>query len=134
LDILIKQDAENALAVYAALVKFDAPLEGLRPDDLVEKGKFFRMGTPPVMVDIMPEISGVDFDDAWQRRVEVTIDADTGLKAPFISEADLIAAKLAAARPQDLADVDAINKATGHSTAGGKPKRARTLKKNPPKP
>jgi hypothetical protein len=76
------------------------------------------------MVDIMPEISGVDFDDAWQRPVEVTIDAATGLKASFISEADLIAAKLAAARPQDLADIDAINKAKGRSVAGGKLKRA----------
>ena len=39
------------------------------------------------------------------------IDADTGLKAYFISRQDLIAAKLAAARPQDIADVDAIEKA-----------------------
>lgn len=111
LDILIRPDAENAAALYAALARFGAPLEGLRPDDFIEHGKFFRMGTPPVMVDILPEISGVDFDDAWQRRVEVTIDADAGLKAPFIANADLIAAKLAAGRPQDLADVDALRKA-----------------------
>ena len=39
------------------------------------------------------------------------IDAKTGLKAFFISSADLVAAKLAAGRPQDLADVDAIRKA-----------------------
>jgi hypothetical protein len=36
----------------------------------------------------------------------------SGLKAFFISRDDLIAAKLATARPQDLADVDAIRKAT----------------------
>jgi hypothetical protein len=40
------------------------------------------------------------------------IDAKTGLKAFFISSADLVAAKLASGRPQDLADVDAIRKAT----------------------
>ena len=134
LDILIKPDAGNAAAVYAALKKFGAPLGGLGPDDLIERGKFFRMGTPPVMVDILPEISGVDFDDAWPRRVEVTLDAATGLKAQFISETDLIVAKLAAGRPQDLADVDAINKAKGRNTGGSKPKRKRTPKKNPPKP
>src|SRR5271155_4505346 len=32
----------------------------------------------------------------------------SGLRASFISRDDLIAAKLAAARPQDLADVDVI--------------------------
>jgi len=39
------------------------------------------------------------------------VDAKTGLKAFFISSADLVAAKLAAGRPQDLADVEAIRKA-----------------------
>lgn len=71
------------------------------------------MGAPPVMVDILPEISGIVFDDIWPRRIDVTIYTDTGLTAHFISEADLIAAKLSSARPQDLADVDAIQKAKG---------------------
>lgn len=53
----------------------------------------------------------VDFDAAWERRAQGVIDATTGLKANFISAADLITAKLAAGRPQDLADADAIRKA-----------------------
>lgn len=44
-------------------------------------------------------------------RFEATVDAETGLKAQFISETDLIVAKQAAGQPQDLADVDAIRKA-----------------------
>jgi hypothetical protein len=60
------------------------------------------------MVDILPEIAGVDFDRAWQRRVEAIIDPQSGLSAFFISKEDLIAAKLAAGRPQDLADVAAL--------------------------
>ncbi|MDR3698717.1 MAG: DUF6036 family nucleotidyltransferase [Candidatus Sulfopaludibacter sp.] len=43
--------------------------------------------------------------------METTIDPRTGLTAFMISREDLIVAKLAAARPQDLADVDAIRKA-----------------------
>jgi hypothetical protein len=46
-----------------------------------------------------------------ERRVEDVIALATGLKASLISRADLIAAKLAAGRPQDLADVDALRKA-----------------------
>jgi hypothetical protein len=57
------------------------------------------MGTPPVMVDILAEIAGVDFDNAWKRRVTETIDAKTGLKAAYISADDLIAARLAARPP-----------------------------------
>jgi hypothetical protein len=58
------------------------------------------------MVDILPRISGVDFEEAWQRRVDVAIDGS--LSVPFISREDLLAAKLAAGRPQDLADVAAL--------------------------
>jgi len=53
--------------------------------------------------DILPDLPGVDFEAAWERRVEGVLDAATGLKAFFISKDDLIAAKLAAGRPQDLA-------------------------------
>ena len=44
-------------------------------------------------------------------RVEDVIDTASGLKVNFISREDLMAAKLAAGRPQDLADVVAIQKA-----------------------
>src|SRR5882724_12020658 len=67
IDLLIKPDAENAKAVYAALAKFGAPLEGLTAEDFNDRGKFFRMGREPIMVDILPEIDGVDFDLAWER-------------------------------------------------------------------
>jgi hypothetical protein len=111
LDLFVQPDAENAKAVYAALTKFGAPLEGLQPQDLIDPGSFFRMGFPPHMIEILPRISGVDFDQAWNRRVEVTIDANTGLKAFFISAEDVIANKLAAGRPQDIADAAAIREA-----------------------
>ena len=74
LDILIGTDAENSKAVFAALAKFEAPIEGLSAKDFAEPDNFFRMGTPPVMVDIMPKISGVEFEEAWRRRVAVRID------------------------------------------------------------
>jgi hypothetical protein len=106
LDILISADAENSQAVYSALAKFGAPLEGLSANDFADPENFFRMGTPPVMVDIMPRITGVEFDGAWQRRVNVAID-DT-LTVPFISREDLLAAKISAGRAQDLADVAAL--------------------------
>jgi hypothetical protein len=111
IDLLIKPDAGNAKAVYAALAEFGAPLERFTPGDFRERGKFFRMGREPVAVDILLEIDGVDFDRAWENRVEGVIDTATGQTACFISAADLIAAKVAAGRPQDTADVAALRKA-----------------------
>jgi hypothetical protein len=69
------------------------------------------MGREPVGFDILTTIPGVEFDEAWPRRIEDVVDPAGGLKASFISREDLIAAKLAAGRPQDLADVYAIRKA-----------------------
>ncbi len=112
IDLLIKPDAENAKAVYVALAKFGASLEGLTAADFSDRSKFFRMGSEPVMIDLLPEIDGVDFDSAWERRDDSVIDLKTGLKAYFISRADLITAKLAAGRPQDIADVDALRRAS----------------------
>jgi len=110
LDILIGADAENSKAVYAALAKFGAPIEGMSARDFAEPDNFFRMGTPPVMVDIMPKISGVEFEEAWSRRVDVQL--DDGLSVPFISRQDLLIAKLAAGRAQDLIDVDALRESS----------------------
>jgi hypothetical protein len=110
LDILIGADAENTNAVYAALAKFGAPIEGLSAKDFAEPDNFFRMGAPPVMVDIMPKISGVGFEEAWSRRVDVQIEDD--LFVPFISRQDLLIAKLAAGRAQDLIDVDALRESS----------------------
>lgn len=111
IDLFIKADAANGQATYAALAEFGASLQGIRPEDFAERGAFFRFGRDPHGFDIHPDIQGIDFDAAWDRRIEATIDPETGLRAFFISRDDLIAAKLAAARPQDLADVEAIRKA-----------------------
>jgi predicted nucleotidyltransferase len=111
LDLLVKSDLVNATALLLALREFHAPVEDLTAKTLIEKGKFLRFGRPPVAVDILPEIDGITFEDAWKNRVIRVVDAETGLKAMIISDDDLIKAKLAAGRPQDLADVAAIRKA-----------------------
>lgn len=109
-------DPENAQAVYAALQEFGAPLPGLSAADFAQKRKFFRMGRVPFAVDILPEIDGIDFEQAWPNRVQTTIDEQTGLKALVISRDDLITNKLSAGRPQDVADVAALREAANTKT------------------
>jgi predicted nucleotidyltransferase len=54
-------------------------------------------------------IPGIDFSKAWQQRVEVDFD---GLVVKFISREDLIAAKKASGRPQDLIDANLLSQKT----------------------
>lgn len=105
LDVFIDRKHENAKAVYAALAEFGAPMEGVRPEDFEEPTLVTRLGVPPVCVDILQSIDGVDFDSVWDASAEHTVD---GFTARYISAEHLIQNKLAAGRPQDLADVAAI--------------------------
>ena len=125
LDFFIRADPANALATYAALAEFGAALQDIRPEEFAERGSFFRFGTDPRGFDILPEIPGLDFEAAWERRVEGVIDPESGLTAFFISAEDLVTAKLAAGRPQDLADVYAIRNAA--ESLSGRGRRQRTV-------
>jgi len=107
LDLWISADTDNAAAVYKALKEFGAPLAGLTEADFAEEGYFYQMGIPPMRVDILMGIPGMDFDPAWLHRVEVDFD---DLVVQFISRDDLIQAKKASGRPQDLIDVDLLSR------------------------
>ena len=121
LDLFVKADPVNAQAIYAALSQFGAPLQGIGPQDFEDRNSFFRFGRDPHGFDILPDLPGVDFEAAWERRVESPVDPASGLKANFISADDLLASKLASGRPQDLADADAIRKA-GESNPSKEPR------------
>jgi Nucleotidyl transferase of unknown function (DUF2204) len=105
LDILIWADPENAKLVYSALVEFGAPLSGLSEADFTKKDSFYQMGRPPARIDILMSIDGVQFESAWDNRVESDID---GVPTHIISKQDLIIAKRAAGRPQDLIDIESL--------------------------
>jgi hypothetical protein len=102
----ISTDTANATAVYKSLEEFGAPLIDLSEEDFAEEGYFYQMGIPPIRVDILMGITGVGFEEAWGRRMEVDFD---GLSVPFISKEDLIATKLTSGRPQDLIDASILS-------------------------
>ena len=114
LDLWISTDKANAEAVFAALEAFGAPLKDLTPEDFAQEGYFYQMGRAPFRLDVMMSIPGVDFPSAWGRRVRVELE---GVVVPFISRADLIRSKKASGRPQDLVDVQNLEK-TEATTAG----------------
>ena len=108
IDLWIRNDSENAKAVFQALAEFGAPIAGMTPKDFMD-GTVFQMGQPPKRIDVIQQVSGLDFDDAWEHRLEGFIDEQT--PAPVISRDDLIRNKLAAGREQDLLDVKVLRAA-----------------------
>jgi len=106
LDLWISTDVENAAAVFRSLQDFGAPLVDMTEDDFAEEGYFYQMGIPPVRIDILMGIPGIEFDKAWANRKEIDFD---GLSVPFISKEDLIVSKRASGRAQDLLDADVLS-------------------------
>lgn len=106
-DLWIEASPANAARVLRALVDFGAPLGDLREQDLATGGSGFRMGSPPYRIEVLTEISGVRFEDAWPRREEHKVN---GVSCNVIAREDLLLNKRAAGRPQDLADVDVLER------------------------
>lgn len=108
LDIFIRSDEQNAKAIFQALAQYGAPLAGLSPADFMD-GTTFQIGQPPARIDILQQIDGISFDEAWGNRIEGLIDEK--IQAAVISRSDLIRNKLASGREQDILDAKKLRSA-----------------------
>ncbi len=105
LDLWVSPEKDNARAVFKALEEFGAPLAQVTEDDFTDQEIVYQMGIPPVRIDVLMSIDGLDFETAWTRRVEARWGGET---VCVISLEDLIANKRATGRPQDLLDVQVL--------------------------
>ena len=62
-----------------------------------------RMGNPPLRIEILTAISGVDFEDSYENRIEEVLD---GVEVSIISLRDLRKNKRASGRAKDLDDLE----------------------------
>ena len=108
LDVWVEASAENARRVIAALRKFGAPLGDLTEADFETPGTGFKMGVPPCRIDVLTQLSGLAFEEAWPSRVDATF--GDSVRCGVIGLEHLIANTRAAARPQDIADVSALER------------------------
>jgi len=104
LDLWIDNSSQNSIRVVDALRKFGAPLDhdGITAQRFTEKQVVYQVGIAPVRIDILTEITGVEFDDAWRKKVASTFFA---VPVHFISLDDLMANKQALGRSSDLKDL-----------------------------
>ena len=104
LDLWVHNSRENSTRVVDALKKFGAPLDhdGVTAETFTEKRMVYQIGIAPVRIDILTEITGVEFSNAWEKRVPSTF---FGVPVHFISFDDLAANKRALGRSSDLKDL-----------------------------
>jgi hypothetical protein len=105
LDIWVQATTENAARVLTALRQFGAALLDLSEADLCAEDTVFQIGVPPSRIDILTGISGVGFDDAWERRMDIAIGT---LTVATIGRLDFIKNKRASGRPKDLLDLELL--------------------------
>lgn len=106
LDIWIALDLENARRLRQVLDKFGFKDDSTRPEDFLGPRKIFRMGVPPLRIEVLTGVTGVDFRSCFSRRIEADWD---GVLVNIISREDLLANKRAAGRYKDLNDVERLS-------------------------
>jgi hypothetical protein len=113
LDLLVSPSTDNLERVSRALEHFGAApnvvaaVKNLGPTEVV------YLGVAPVRIDILRSIDGIEnVDAALARAVHATLGE---LTIPVLALDDLILNKRAAARPQDLADVELLERARGRA-------------------
>jgi hypothetical protein len=103
LDIWIAITAENADRVARTVRQFgflDAAV-----DMFLSPNKVVRMGVPPLRLEVLTSISGVEFADCYACRQQVELD---GIPVNLIRLDDLKRNKQASGRLKDLLDVEQL--------------------------
>lgn len=105
LDIFIALDPQTASAMVAAFHDFGFPGEAIDASSFLEPKSIVEAGREPLKLQVMNAISGVTFQDAYERRQIVRLD---DLDVPFIGYDDLIRNKSATGRGKDKVDVEEL--------------------------
>jgi hypothetical protein len=105
LDVWVEPEPGNAARVFEALATFGAPLAELTLADLCNPEMVFQIGIEPNRIDILMGLEGVSFFAAWEGSASSTYG---GEPIRILGIQDLLVAKRAAGRPQDLLDVERL--------------------------
>ena len=106
IDILVRATPENAANVAQVLKEFSFASLGLSASDFVQPEQVIQLGYPPNRIDLLTSITGVQFEDAWAKRVSGELH---GIAVYFIGRDSLIQNKKATGRTQDKADLEALD-------------------------
>ncbi len=107
LDVWVEPSTDNAKRVWQALEKYGAPLVDVSERDFANPEIVYQIGVEPNRIDVMMDISGVEFKQAWESREESAYGDEP---IYIIGLNDLIQAKMKAGRLQDKLDLEYLRK------------------------
>jgi hypothetical protein len=105
LDVWVDPTPANAARVMQALADFGAPLTGVAEADFATPGVVFQIGVPPGRIDVITELTGLAFADAWGGRERGHFGE---LQVDFIGRDAFIRNKRATGRAKDLGDIEGL--------------------------
>lgn len=101
INIFFDRSASNVEKLIEVLRIFGFESLQIVPDDLIEPDRVIQLGYPPLRIDLLSSIDGVEFDGCWNGRTEAKYGNQ---KMLVIGKDDLISNKKATGREQDLLD------------------------------
>lgn len=102
MDVWIAVDSVNAEKMVDVMAEFGFAEGAISKEIFLRKDGVVRMGVPPLRLEILMSISGVNFEDCYDRGLTDEVD---GLPVRIIHLEDLLANKKASGRYKDLDDV-----------------------------
>jgi hypothetical protein len=105
LDLWLAVGRESAQRVVGVLRRFGFPVDSNTAEKLELPNRVFRMGVPPVRIELLTGVTGLNFAECYPRRVRALW---SGVEVSVIAKADLITNKPAAGRHKDLNDVERL--------------------------
>ena len=105
LDILVRPTPDNARLLLAILNQFGFEQSGFKETDFLQPGQIIQLGRVPSRIDLLTSISGVSTAEAFAGKISAKLD---GIPVFILGKDALIRNKRAVGRPQDLADLAAL--------------------------
>jgi hypothetical protein len=106
LDVWVAADPANAARVMTALRAFGAPMSEITEADFARPGVVYQIGIPPGRIDILTELTGLTFGDAWRDRLRGRFG---DIEVDFIGREAFVRNKRAIGRPKDLGDIEGLS-------------------------
>ena len=106
IDILVGTEPENSRKVLAALKEFGFGSLGLKESDFSKREEIIQLGYSPKRIDLLTSVSGVSWEQIKKNAIHCNLD---GMLIDVISLDDFIKNKQVVGRPQDVADIAAVN-------------------------
>jgi predicted nucleotidyltransferase len=107
LDVWIDISESNAEKMLLVIQAFGFSSLGFKKEDFLKENLINQIGYPPLRIDILTNIDGIDFKEAYTQKQVIEIE---DLKANYIGLRDLIQNKKTSGREKDIIDVKTLQK------------------------